>query len=91
MCDHTFGCAYTIKILKPLYLKPPDADKTARVQEAFRMRKGIPFIGVAVDGTHLPWRPEWDYWVGPDSLAYCVGAAHACLVSGVLASGVLRG
>jgi hypothetical protein len=47
-------------------MAPPTAAKLATVEREFRRRKGIPFIGLAVDGTHLPWRPEWEYWVGPD-------------------------
>eukprot|EP00965_Chrysotila_dentata_P024015 795733-Pleurochrysis_carterae.AAC.1 len=37
---------------------PPDAKKLADVRAQFQSRRGLPNVGMACDGTHVPFNPD---------------------------------
>lgn len=65
-------CDGIFHVLRPIYMpkKPPSAEHVERVRKAFAIRRGIPNVAMAVDGTHTPFNggPEyrnykgWEVW-----------------------------
>eukprot|EP00967_Tisochrysis_lutea_P158875 scaffold326430_cov57-Tisochrysis_lutea.AAC.1 len=45
--------------MKPKYMskEKPTAERVQRVREQFASRRGIPKVGMACDGTHVPFKP----------------------------------
>ena len=53
-------CSAVIQVLQPTYMskKPPPPEKLQSVRAQFASRRGIGNVGLAVDGTHVPYHPE---------------------------------
>jgi hypothetical protein len=48
--------------LRKKFLRPPTAEEAALVNERFADRRGLGDVGLALDGTHVPWQPEDKAW-----------------------------
>ncbi len=44
--------------LRRKYVRLPTVEERELVREQFALRRGIPDVDLAVDGTHVPWRPD---------------------------------
>eukprot|EP00965_Chrysotila_dentata_P101323 3345061-Pleurochrysis_carterae.AAC.1 len=53
-------CDAVITDVKPTYMPatPPEAKKLAEVRAQFQSRRGLPNVGMACDGTHVPYNPD---------------------------------
>jgi len=50
----------TCDALRPIYMpkEPPSSDMLDSVRSRFASRRGVPNVALAVDGTHIPYRPD---------------------------------
>ena len=56
-------CKGVLAVLKPIYMPgtPPSELRLQRIRMEFAKRRGIGQVGLAVDGTHLPYNGGPDY------------------------------
>ena len=49
-----------VAVLRPIYMpqEPPSAEKLAAIRSEFAARRGVPNVALAVDGSHVPFRPD---------------------------------
>jgi len=52
-------CDGVFVVLKPIYMPmtPPSAEQFEAIRANFAARRGVPNVGMAVDGTHIPFAP----------------------------------
>jgi hypothetical protein len=43
-------------------MRPPSAEEALASQRQFAMRQGLDNVGLAIDGTHVPWQPSDAEW-----------------------------
>eukprot|EP00951_Prasinocladus_malaysianus_P037107 scaffold395992_cov48-Prasinocladus_malaysianus.AAC.2 len=55
-------CRAIFFVLRPIFMHPPTQAECLKSQERFADRKGILNVGLAVDGTHVPYRPDNKFW-----------------------------
>ena len=50
----------TLQVLKPIYMpaKPPSPARLAAIRSEFAARRGVPNVAMAVDGSHVPFKPD---------------------------------
>jgi hypothetical protein len=50
----------TLRVLKPIYMPsdPPSRATLDHIRSQFASRRGVPNVAMAVDGSHVPFRPE---------------------------------
>eukprot|EP00873_Tetraselmis_striata_P041741 jgi/Tetstr1/462005/TSEL_007076.t1 len=58
-----YTCEAIIENLVPVYMRPPTAMESQQSQRVFATRLHMGNIGLAVDGTHIPWQPDCHEWM----------------------------
>ena len=55
-------CRGIFFVLRPIFMHPPTPEEVALSQSRFARRRGILDVGLAIDGTHVPWKPDDGQW-----------------------------
>jgi hypothetical protein len=56
-------CKGIFLALRPFFMRAPLREEALESQKRFAMRRGILNVGLAVDGTHVPWAPDDADWM----------------------------